>query len=204
MKKAILAVFALLAVVALCACSANSGIIAPLDSDSEGAIVAFNEAGSLITASERGDASLFAYKWSKPVQEARVWADLYRDGQYVSEPVEINVNDLTSATGTIGLFTDEEDGTTQRFALILTNGTGSEAKAYMQTGELEIGEAMSPRSTIGVEDTQITMSDETNVLLVMHDGPDLTTEMNNDEILGQTEQLIEGSTYTLVLNCMFA
>lgn len=204
MRKVVVTAAVVLMAVALCACSANTGVISPVNSDSDAAVVAFDAAGSLVTAAEKADASLFAYKWNQPISEAKVWADLYRNGQYVAEPVEIDATELTGTTGTIALFTDEADGVTQGFTLLLTNGEGNEARAFLRTGELEMGEALTPRSTIALEDTQATQADETNVLLVMHDGPNLTSEMTNDVVSGQTEQLIEGSTYTLVLNCQFA
>lgn len=193
-----------LAVLTLCSCAANTGIITPVDANSDTAFVAFEESGALVTAAKQTDISIFSYKWDKPIEEARVWAELYRDGIMISDPVEIRTTKLTSKTGQIALFTEEAGESEQRFTLLLTNGMGADAKAYLQTGSLELGEALKAFSTVSVEETQIVQSDETNVLLVMHDGPELTSEMNNDLNDGQTEQLINGSTYTLVLNCMFA
>ena len=203
-KKTVLVLAVVTAALMLCACSANTGIITPVDANSKEGFIAFEEAGSMVTAARQSDTSVFTYKWDEPIEEARIWAELYRDGMMISDPVEIRTTNLTAQSGLIALFTEEAGEQEQGFTLLLTNGTGADAKAYLQTGSLELGEALKAFSSVQIEDTQIVQSDETNVLLVMHDGPSLTTEMNNDLNDGQTEQLINGSTYTLVLNCMFA
>lgn len=204
MKKAAIVLAVVMTALMLCACSANTGIITPVDADTKEAFVAFEEAGAVVSAAQQTDTSVFRYKWDEPIEEARIWVELYRDGMMISDPVEIRTTNLTTNSGLIALFTEEVGESKQNFTLLLTNGNGADAKAYLQTGSLELGEALKAFSSVQIEDTQIVQSDETNVLLVMHDGPALTTEMNNDLNDGQTEQLINGSTYTLVLNCMFA
>lgn len=193
----------LAAVVFLSACSANLGILTPvaLRETSDYERVQFEQAGIAIGSAEAAEVSSFSYRWQEPVRSVRVWADLYRDGQQIAEPVEIEMNDLTSQSGVIALYTDEINGKTQEFALLVTNGDGAGSRAQMRTGELDLGEAMAPSSKVSLDNTQTTETGETNVLLVMHDGPNLDTEMTN--LLNETAQLIASSTYTLVLNCVF-
>lgn len=193
----------LAAVVFLSACSANLGILTPvaLRETSDYERVQFEQAGIAIGSAEAAEVSSFSYRWQEPVRSVRVWADLYRDGQQIAEPVEIEMNDLTSQSGVIALYTDEINGKTQEFALLVTNGDGAGSRAQMRTGELDLGEAMAPSSKVSLDNTQTAETGETNVLLVMHDGPNLDTEMTN--LLNETAQLIASSTYTLVLNCVF-
>lgn len=193
----------LAAVVFLSACSANLGILTPvaLRETSDYERVQFEQAGIAIGSAEAAEVSSFSYRWQEPVRSVRVWADLYRDGQQIAEPVEIEMNDLTSQSGVIALYTDEINGKTQEFALLVTNGDGAGSRAQMRTGELDLGEAMAPSSKVSLDNTQTAATGETNVLLVMHDGPNLDTEMTN--LLNETAQLIASSTYTLVLNCVF-
>lgn len=192
------------AMLTLCACAQqNVGIITPVSSDAKADVIAAFEGGGVsVKPSDTAQLSIFQYRWQEPFQNVRVWAELYRDGQLVSDPVELKMSDITSPTGMIALFSEEIDGTAQDFALFCSNGQGSDAKVQVRTGTAELGEAMSPVSTVSVDDTQIAELGENNVLLVMHDGPDLDTEMENS--LDDTAQLIAGSTYTLVLNCSFA
>ena len=52
-----------------------------------------------------------------------------------------------------------------------------------------------------MDDTQAIEPGQDVVLLVMHDGPNLTTQMENS--LNDAEQMIANSTYTMVLRCRF-
>lgn len=194
----------LAAVLVLSACSANIGIVTPiaLRETSDYERVQFETAGISIAAAEAAEVSSFSYRWQEPISSVRVWAELYRDGQSLAEPVEVTLTALTSQSGTIALYTDEIDDTTQQFALLVSNGNGSSSNAQVRTGKLELGEAMAPSSKVELEATQATELGETNVLLVMHDGPNLDTAMENS--LDDTAQLIAASTYTLVLNCVFS
>lgn len=207
MKKKITRVAVLCALIAavfaLSACSANAGFIVPVGMDELDAfdITAFEDAGLSVHGAYGAQGSAFDYRWTEPPANVRVWADLYRDGTIISDPVEIEMNDLKSTDGTIALFSEELNDETQEFALVVTNGEGSGARVEVKTGELELGAAMAPSSRTTLQDAQATETGMTNVLLVMHDGPNLDTAMENS--LDDTEQLIASSTYTLVLNCVF-
>lgn len=206
MKKAKLIAAACLcmcAALALCACSSNVGVITPVEGDQETeAIAAFRGSGITVTPTASAEMSTFAYKWKEPVSSLRVWAELYRDGQLISDPVEVHMNDLHSDSGEISLLTDEILVDEQEFAIFVSNGEGNDARIEVRTGVAELGAAMAAGSTLSIDDTQVVEAGETNVLLVMHDSPDLTTEMGNN--LDDTQQLIASSTYTLVLNCSFS
>lgn len=187
----------------LCACSANVGVISSVDSEQNTvAEAAFKGAGIYISPTASAEMSTFQYKWKEPVNSVRVWAELYRDGQLVSDPVEAELTDLDSDQGVIALLTEEILGDEQEFAIFVSNGTGNNARLAVRTGFAELGAAMAPTSTVSIDDTQVVESGETNVLLVMHDGSNLDTEMENT--LNDTAQLIASSTYTLVLNCSFS
>lgn len=194
----------LCAVLVLSACAPNIGIITPiaLQETSDFERVQFETAGISIASADAAEVSSFSYRWQEPVYSVKAWAELYRDGQSIAEPVEVSLSDLTAEAGTIALYTQEINDTTQEFALLVSNGEGSGSHAQVRTGALEIGEAMAPSSKVELQKTQSTELGETNVLLVMHDGPNLDTAMENS--LDDTAQLIASSTYTLVLNCMFS
>lgn len=205
MKKAksiLLVTLAAMLVVAMSGCARVQGIIAPLEgSEEEEASVAFENAGLSVQAAEAAGAALFQYKFQQPVSSMRVWAEMYYNGQLSGEPVEINQTNLTEDNGVIAFFTETAEGQPESFALFASNGMDKNSKAQVQIGALNVGDTLSPNAQSCIEETQLTELGMQNVLLVLHDGPGLDTQMTND--VNQTAQLIESSTYTLVVYCEF-
>lgn len=206
MKKArsvLLIALAVVLMATMTGCAKVSGIISPLSAEKETeASAAFENAGISVQAAQAAGAVMFEYKFQEPIHGMRVWAEVYRDGRLISDPVEINQNNLTKDDGIIAFYTDSLNKKSQDFALFASNGVGPDATASVQLGSTGEGEAMSPTSQASIETTQITELGEQNVLLVLHDGPALDTEMTND--LNQTQQLIESSTYILIVYCEFS
>lgn len=201
-RSVLLVALALVLVATLSGCAKVSGIISPITAEKETeASEAFENAGVSLEAARAAGVVMFEYKFQEPVQGMRVWAEAYRDGQRISDPVEINMTNLSKDDGIIAFYTGTQKGETENFSLFASNGVGPDAKASVQLGKLEEGAALSPSATASIETTQITELGEENVLLVMHDGPDLDTEMTND--VNQAQQLISSSTYTLCVYCEF-
>lgn len=203
LRSVLLVSLAVIVAIAMSGCAKVSGILTPLAADEESeAAVAFEKAGVSIQAAEAAGVAMFRYQFQEPIHGMRVWVEVYRNGALMTDPVEINENDLSQDEGIIAFYTDMANGDVQKFTLFASNGIGPDARANVQLGSIAEGEALSPASQTSIDSTQITELGEQNVLLVMHDGPNLDTEATND--LNETQQIIESSTYTLVLYCEFS
>lgn len=202
-KSILLIALAAMLVVAMSGCARVQGIIAPLEgSEEEEASVAFENAGISVQAAQAAGVAMFQYKFQQPVSNMRVWAEMYYNGQLSGEPVEINQSNLTEDNGIIAFFTETAEGQPENFALFASNGMGPQSKAQVQIGSLNVGDTLSPAAQSSIEETQLTELGMQNVLLVLHDGPKLDTQMTND--VNEVEQLMASSTYTLVVYCQFS